>query len=215
MSQHSDDATLAATTPPAPHPFGTPDAHVDLDIPAPQAWSVDEILAMAKTPEKRARICLRADLQARHDQILAELMTLVTTSGEIIEDPERSSGEESNESRAIALNNELTQIQRQMAGAMWHPLFRGLSSDAIAVFNKAHWPKADKDGKTDLTEYNFLLIAECAVDPVLTVDQVRALKKKLGSAAYAQLVKTAQDVCTEGGVDVPKSPVSLRNLTQQ
>jgi hypothetical protein len=216
MSQHHDDATLGdPTPPPAPHPFGNPDGQADLDLPAPQAWSVDQILAMARTPEKRARICLRADLQARHDQILAELRTLITAAGEIIEDPERSNGDVSNESRAIALNTELTQIQREMAASMWQPLFRGKTSDDMAVFNKAHFPKADGKGNVDLKEYYFLLISECSVEPKLSVDDVRKLKGTLGAAAYAELRDTAKDVCTEGGVDVPKSPVSLRNLTRQ
>lgn len=215
MTQHSDDAVLGETTPPAAHPFGNPDGPLDLPDVV-RSRTVEEILAMARRPEKHARVCLRADLEAQLDRKVAELASLVTPQGELIEDPEASMGEESAASRARALNDQITAIRREMNAAMWFPLFRGLSSEDMAVFGKKNFPKnADSDGNVDLSEYNILLTAECSVEPRMSPDEVRKLKATLGSKAYKALVKTAQDVCTEGGVDVPKSPLSLRNLTLQ
>lgn len=215
MTQHSDETALGETTPPAAHPFGNPDGPTDLPDVV-RSRTVEEILAMARRPEKHARVCLRADLEARLDRILGELVTLVTPQGELIEDPEASMGEQSAAARARALNDDATAVRREMNDAMWFPLFRGMSSEDIAVFNKKHFPKnADKDGNVDLSEYNILLTAECSVEPKLSDDDVRRLKSTLGSKAYKALTATAQQVCTEGGVDVPKSPLSLRNLTLQ
>lgn len=205
------------SAPPAGGVFGAPNGTQPLDLGPIRQWTIEEILAEAKLPELRARICLRADLQERHDSILAELATLVDARGELIEDDEATAGDVTNASRARALNDELQGVQREMAKSMWFPLFRGMASDDLAVFSKLHLPKdaSDPNAKVDMTTYNTLLVAECSVDPKLSVDDVKALRKKLGSRAMGELVKTATRVCTQGGVDVPKSPVSLRNLTQE
>jgi len=204
--------TAPDTAPPAGGAFGDPNGPATPQAPVVvKQWTLAEVLDAAELPEKHARICVKANLQAEHDQIVAELMTLVDTRGEVIEDEEAAAGEATNDSRAIELNDRLRRVSKEMAGSMWFPLFRGLCVDDLAVFNKQHIPKGDSP---DLTEYNIRLVAECSVEP-WTVDDVKALRKKFGSAAMQELISTAHEVCVRGGVDVPKSPVSLRNLTQR
>lgn len=180
--------------------------------PASRQWTIDEILATAKTPEKRARVCLRPDLEADHTEVVSELATLVNAHGEVMVDEEASAADVTKIARARDLSVRAERLEAEMAEYRWTPLFRGLSSDDFAVFQKAHYPKA-KDA--DLTDYNNKLIAETMSEPAVTVDEVVALRKKLGTASFAQLWKTAYDVCTRGGVDVPKSPSISLPLTEQ
>lgn len=210
----TDDQSLGDTTAPSGDtPFGNPNGARAVEPTPMRMLSVEDVLASARLPEKRARICLRADLQAEHDDIVAELATLVDAQGQLLEDDEEASiGETSTRDRVIELNERLTGVRRKMSLSMWFPLFRGLDSTALAVFNKKNYPKGDG---ADLTEYNNLLIAECAVAPTMTVEEIKALRGKLGSKAIGSIVTTVHEVCLRGGVDIPKLPVSLVNLTQQ
>lgn len=209
-----NDESLAPSTAPSTEPatvFGNPNG-----TPLPrQQVTIEDVLASARRVEKVARISLRGDLQAEHDEVVRELASLISADGELIADPEASVGDQGPVARAQELNDRLTALGREMAGAMWSVRFRAMSSDEWAVFTKAHFPEADKDGKRNLTDFNVKLIAATAIDPTMTEDQVRALGGKLGSSQIVKLADTAWDVCTKGGVDVPKSPLSLRNLTQR
>jgi hypothetical protein len=215
------EPALGDTTPdsatPAGGVFGNPNGHHHTDQ-APvvvRQWTIEEILDQAKLPEKRARICLRADLWERHDTLVAELSALVDARGELLEDDDATNADVTPRAQAIEKNAELEAVQREMAKSMWFPLFRGMTSDDLMVFTKKNMPAPDKNGERDMTEYNTLLVAECSVDPKMSVEDVRKLRKTLGSRAIGELRKTATEVCTQGGVDIPKSPVSLRNLTQE
>ncbi|WP_435744899.1 hypothetical protein [Nocardioides sp. SYSU DS0663] len=212
----STDQSLGDPTPPDALPaggaFGNPNAPTDQPTPVRRQLTIEEVLASAKLPEKHARVCLRADLQARHDDLIAQLAAMVNAQGELIEDPEASAADVSAASRAQALNDELAAVRREMTSAMWFPLFRGLSTDELAVFNKRHEPKGDG---ADMTDYNVQLVAACAVEPTMSVGDVKALRKKLGARAMRELTNTAHEVCARGGVDVPKLPASLLNLTRQ
>lgn len=205
----TEDRSLADPTPAEQStPAGSASSTVFHQPPLPEPinlveqLTIDQILDMAKLPERRARICLRGDLQARYDQIVAELGQLVTPSGELISDPETSLGEQTTESRAQALADELESVRAEMAGAMVSFLFRGMSADDLAVFEKAHKPK---DPKADHTDYWVRLIAASSVEPEMTQASVQAFRKKFGANAFWELVTTARDVNMGGGVDVPKS----------
>lgn len=213
-STPNPDVSLSDTTP------GDPDTVTALAAaaktvdaqPAARQWTIDEILATAKTPQKRARVCLRADLEAAHAEVVAELATLVDANGEVMVDDEASAADVSRVTRARDLSARAERLEAEMAEYRWTPLFTGLSSEDFAVFQKAHYPKG-KDA--DLTEYHNKLIAETMSEPTVTVDQVAGLRKKLGTASFAELWRTANVVCLRGGVDVPKSPsISLPDTEQ-
>lgn len=202
----NDDQTLSETTPAQPTSvFEKPDAtrpEIDLDTPGRQL-TVAQILDAAKVPEKRASVCIRLDLQARYDELFAELGTLVNARGELLEDAEASMGDVSAASKARAINDQLTAVQAEMAKAMWRPLFRGMTSEDLAVFNKKN-PYPDKPG-ADLAPYHNKLVAACAIDPVMSVEDVENLRKTLNHKAIQELVQTATAVCV-GRIDVPKLP---------
>ena len=197
-SDATSDATVGGV-------FGNPDA--PLAGSAVNDLTIDEILARAKTPERTARICLRADLQAEYDELVTELAGLVDAEGRVIADEEAALGETTPAQRAVELEARLRALRDEMAENTWSVRFRGLTTDELALFNREHAPKSDDQ---DMTEYNTQLIAACAVKPNLTVDDVRKLRKALGSRAMGELVNAANWVCSRGGVDVPKSsPFSL------
>lgn len=190
-------------------PLGTPtpDAHdvahaIEFPANTPRTFTVEDVLAKAKLPERTAQVCLRPDLQADYDAALVELATLVNAQGEVLNDPDASLGDESRAARAQELGDIITGIRQKMAAHMWRVRFRGLASDDYSTFNRQHMPKGESP---DLTDYNLLLIAATACEPEITYDQAKALNGKLGGRAMAELANTAWNVCNDGGLSVPKS----------
>lgn len=202
-------------------PFGNPDAHDheqehDLGAHRPLTsglLTVEDVLAAARLVERTASICTRADLTADHDRVLDELATLITPGGELIaDDDEAGMDAQSNAARARDLSDRLTRIKAEMRASMWHVRFRAMDSDAWTAFKKQHMPKG-KDA--DLTEFRTKLVAACAIEPTISEDQARQLRKKFNSSQFVDLSDTAFAACTQGGLDVPKSPNSWANLAQQ
>ncbi|MDN4173916.1 hypothetical protein QWY28_13225 [Nocardioides sp. SOB77] len=208
----NDNVSLNDTTPEQAPPAAAYDGAQHTAAVSARQLTIDEVLNSARLPEKRAEICLRADLQAQYDVLAAELATLVTADGEVIVDDEAAAGEVTAAARARELDDNLASIRAEMEDSMWRPLFRGLSSEDLAVFNKEHRPA---DPTADMTDYNTRLIAATMTEPTATVDEVQALRRTLGSLAMIKLVRTASEVCVQGGVDVPKSSrLSLRPQEQ-
>ena len=190
-------------------PLGTPtpDEHTQthqIEFPpnTPRTFTVEDVLANAKLPERTAQVCLRPDLQADYDAALTELATLVNAQGEIIADPEATLGDESRVGRAQELGDIIAEVRKEMAAHMWSVRFRGLASEDYSVFNKQHQPKGENP---DTTEYNLHLIAATAFDPPISYEQAKALNAKLGARAMTELSNTAWNTCNDGGISVPKS----------
>ncbi len=202
----SEDQTLAdTTTPDTPtaggNPFQRPPAP-EIDLGVLEQWTIEDILEQAKLPEKRVFVCLAGDLQAEYDGYIEELNTLVNAAGELIVDPESSIGEQTAEARAQELADKVQDVRQRMKRKMAGFLLRGMSADDLAVFEKANKPK---DPNADHTDYWVKLIAQSAVQPPMTEENVRSFRKKLGFNAFWELVKGARSVNLDGGVDVPKS----------
>lgn len=216
MNNH--DTALGDTTPSADPASGAagglfvspPDE--PLDLGPVKVWTIGDILAEAELPEKRAKVCLKANLQSTYDQLITELGTLVDATGKLLVDDEASAADVTPEARAREISDQLEVVQREMASSLWFPLFRGMNADDFAVFQKKHQPKGEN---ADWTDYYNRLIAECSADdPKLAVEDVVALRKKLGPRAIQALITTATEVCARGGVDVPKLPGFLRSLAE-
>lgn len=195
------------------HPFGNPDgdqheqplghdpgAH-PLAEPV-QLLTVADVLAAARLVERTASICLRADLTAEHDRIMGELATLVTPNGELLgDDDEASVGDQTNASRARELADRDRQVLAEMRGSMWHVRFRAMDSDTWTAFKKKHLPTR-KDA--DFAPFHIKIIAACAIEPAISEDEARALKKKFTQSQFVTLANKAYEACAEGGIDVPK-----------
>lgn len=177
--------------------------------------SVEEVLECVRRPERTATLYLRGDLLAERDELRPQLALLVDARGEVIEDGEGALGEESNAARAQRLATRLREVETQLAKSAWHVRFRGMPSDEWAAFTKAHLPKTKGSEKPDVDDFNNLLIAETAIAPTITVDQMKKLRKKFGAKQVTELANKAWEACNDGGVDAPKSPSSWLNLAQQ
>lgn len=174
--------------------------------------SVEDVLAQARTVERTATICIRGDLLDRRDRIINELAGLIDPQGNVLDpESEASIGEVTVAAHVEQLRLELRDADQDIAKFHWSVRFRGLDSDAWIAFHKAHFPKGDKP---DVTDFNTKLIAETAIAPVLTEDQVVQLRKKLGSRQIRELADKAWESCNQGGVDVPKSRSVLLKPTQ-
>ena len=179
------------------------------DTPTSVPLTVDDVLEHARRVERVASICIRGDLQAEWDRLVDELSRLVTPAGELLDDVEAGAGEVSAAGRVEAINDRLVELRREMGASMWHVRFQAMAADDWDSFVKRHKPK---DPKADLVDFYNRLIAETALEPPIDMGQIKALRGKLAPSAIIKLARTAHEACTEGGLDVPKLPVSLRNL---
>lgn len=184
----------------------------DHETPTEEPFSVEEVLSMARRVRRTASVCLRADLQAEWDRLLDELSGMVTPAGEVITTGELAAGEESPASRALAIQERLNVIRGEMRKTMWHVTFEAMADEDWELFKKRFKPK---DPKADHSEFQRRLICETAVSPTLSMDQLTALRKKLGPTAIAKFTVSAWEACTTSGLDVPKLPASLRNLVAE
>lgn len=200
------DATLGSeTTSGDPAPFTLP-------ADTQEAWSVDEVLAMARLPEGIARVCLRADLDAQHEALTERLAPLVSPDGTIIDnDTDRTIGDVSNADQAQALARELREVETERGKYIWTVKFRALDDETLHDFNAKHRP-SEKASEAAWREYGNHLVAACAVEPTITVEQMRELRRRLSSRAITELTNTASAVSTKRGVDAPFSLVSSRIL---
>lgn len=204
----NDQSLSDVPTPDEPStPFGNPNG-----VPVVRQLTLEDVLTSARRHEKVARICIKADLQAEHDELVEELASMVNAQGELIVDPESAIGEQSAAERAQELADRLAALRREMRGSMWSVRFRAMPSDEWQVFFKKEMP-AEKNA--DMTPFNIKMIAACAVDPPMTEAEVTKLRSVLGLAQWVELANKAWAANTAGGVDVPKSPVSLLNHTRQ
>ena len=212
MSTHPDEQPLGSPT--ASPDVDMAEATPAIELPAalPKFITVEDVLATAALPRKKVAVCIRPDLQARYDAAMAELATLITPTGELIPDPDASLDQaETTAARARELADTVEDTRREMTKALWWVEFEGMTSEDLAVFNKQHKPKGTD---RDMTDYNLRLIASCAVEPAISVEQAYALHRKLGTRAVTELLNGATSVCYEGGVSIPKSPATLLNLAR-
>lgn len=163
--------------------------------------SLDELMSSARLVERTARICLRADLEADYETALEELGSLVDEHGTPLTKGEQAL---TDGNRAQELVEAVEQLRTRMRESTRVVRFRAMPSDEWEAFEKSHMGADDK--VKDVTGFNEQIIARCAINPTMTVQQVRDLRGKLGPTQYAALANAAYWACTTGGVDVPKSP---------
>lgn len=218
MPEH-DDTPLAGPESEQPDPSNQVSLYVPDPDPTPDRMlTVAEILEEARLPEDFARICMRADLEAELTRLERELAGLVDAEGRLVEDDDDESSLGDSDTRAAqarSLGDQIKTIRQQMTGSVRFVRFRGLSSDASQEFDERHAVKAKEPTQKQVAAFNDLLISATAVEPTLSVEDMRQLRAKLGPRSISELVRVAKKVCVQGGVDVPKSPVSLLNLTQR
>jgi hypothetical protein len=195
--------------------FGNPNGISPSTAPAVKFLSLAEVLSSAKRHRTVAHICLRADLQAEYDTLMRELASMVDGQGNLL--PRQ--GEQSLDDAGIAAlaqekADRATEVRREMNAAMRDVEFEGMAEDKWRPWYDKHYPKKIRTdgGEPDLIDFNNRLIAEVAINPTLTVEEVIQLRSVLSGPQMVELANKAWQACTTGGVDIPKSPAFLRNL---
>lgn len=201
---NNPDPSLVDETPDTPVKApGLADAAVETIL------SLDEVLSSARLVERKAKICLRADLEAEYQDLMSELATLVDDEGNVVADDETLADQKV--ARAQELQRLLEENRKVRAQHVRVVRFRAMPSDEWEAFEKAHRQGGDSSNPVkNPAEYERKIIARCAIEPTLTEEQVKDLKGKLGPAQMDHLFSKAYEACRTGGLDVPKSlPFSL------
>jgi len=221
MPNTDDERSLTGEQPQQQHQhthgdtvFGNPNGTSPAAAPAVKFLSLDEVLSSAKRHRTVAHICMRADLQAEYDTLMRDLAGMVDGQGNLLpRQGEQSLDDTSMATLAQEKSDRAIEVRWEMNAAMRDVEFEGMAEDKWRPWYDKHFPKkARTDGEQDLTDFNNKLIAEVAVNPTLSVEDVIRLRSVLGAPQMVELANKAWQSCTTGGVDIPKSPAFLRNL---
>lgn len=196
-----------------PHqPPISPSVMESLASAAVKPLSISELLEHGRRVERTVPICIRGDLQAEYDRVIAELGKLVTPSGQLLEEASMAPDGDEAASVAQALYEELEGIRAQMVEWTRSVRVRAMPADEWPAWDKAHRPK---DSEADFTDYNVAIIAECAVSPTLTQDEARTMFKSLGHPTMLKVANAAYSANTQSGIDIPKSLGSWESHNQK
>lgn len=162
--------------------------------------TLDQIMSSARRSRRTAQICLRADLEAEYLELHEQLGQLVTVDGELLaEDASMTDAEE-----VSTLRDQIAALHAEMTANTRPMLFEAMDDDTWQAFEKKH---RGVDGKIkDTVAWQNELIAACAINPTMTVEQVVATRGKLGPTQITAMANAAYSACSSGGVDVPKLP---------
>lgn len=194
-------------------PFGNPNGAPLLPPPTPVKYlSLDEVLSSAKRKVTYAHICLRADLEGQYEELMLEIAGMVDTQGKPLQSAQQDAGLNEVDAAAVVQGkyDASLELRRHMNAATRTVEFEGMAEDEWTPWDKQHRPKGQDP---DLRDYHDQLIAKVAVNPTLTVEGVKQLRSKLGAKSINELENQAYLANVTGGVDLPKSPAFLRNLS--
>ncbi|MFE2140180.1 hypothetical protein ACFXA3_00170 [Streptomyces sp. NPDC059456] len=148
---------------------------------------ISEILKAAKRPQKSVFLCLAGDKQAELERLEKELASLgdAWAPGSLAEtDPKKKLAGRVSAARKAVRDSEVEFRFEALGAKAW--------SDLLA----AHPPKKKGDG-FDPETFAPALIAACAIDPVMTVEQVGELFDVLNHAQRDTLWQGAFEANTE------------------
>lgn len=168
--------------------------------------SFDDILSSAKLPEDSVPICLRGDLQLRHDQLEEQLV-------EAEEADKENSLAAGGQARKIAA--EIDALEAEMREHTHRFAFRALPSRQYRDLVEQHPPreghKEDPIWGANTATFPHALIAACCIDPVMSEEQVEQLCEVLTDGQALTLFGCAWGV-NRAPVDVPKSAAASEVL---
>lgn len=201
MSYYPDQVPQSSPTgAPSPDgpPVGLPPAFTTPQIE--NILTLDRIMQSAQRARRIARICLRGDLEGEYVDTLEKLSELVDSEGNLLSDDASMT----EVAEVTALRDRAAQLRDEMAAETYAVVFEGMNADEWALFEKENRTAAG-DVK-DIDEYRVRLIAACAVDPKMSVDDAKSIRAKLRPTQMVALADQAFAACSTGGVDVPKLP---------
>jgi hypothetical protein len=172
---------------------------------------IDEVIASAKLPEKTLPLCLRGDLQAEWEDLERQLK-----EAEDADDAPVLAGN----AAARELAEQMEKLERSMREHEVVFRFRGLSSKKYSDLLVAH--KAADDQQDEAVDglnwdtYPTALIAACAIDPKMTLEQAERLNDAVTHRQWDDLFATAL-ACNRNQVSIPfsLSASAIRAATAQ
>jgi hypothetical protein len=151
--------------------------------------SIEDVLGAIKVPVRSVSICLRADLQAEHDDLTRELERLRREGGE---------------ARDTAVRIQALEAEMRDAETVFK--FRGLSKNAIRrLFEQFPAPEPNPENlRWNIHEGASTLLAESAIEPTMTVQQAEQLADSVDDGVWTELVNAAW-LASTGSTRVPFS----------
>lgn len=159
--------------------------------------NIDDIIAGAKLPERTLPLCLRGDLQAEFEDAERQLRQAELAEGDAL-----AAG---GAAREIA--ERIEAVRREMAEHTTVFRLRGLGAEPYSDLLAEHRPTEaqQRDGhELNLDTFPAALVAACAVDPAMTVEQAKRLSQVITHRQWEDLFNTAL-ACNRQAVDVPFS----------
>lgn len=148
---------------------------------------ISEILKRAKKRQKSVYLCLAGDALAELDQLEKKLSGM----GDAWQ-PDSLAASDPREK----LTKQIAAVRKRVRDSETEFRFEALGDKAWSDLHAAH-PSSEKGQAWDPVTFAPALIAACAVDPVMTADQVLELFDVLNAAQRDQLFQGAYDVNTE------------------
>lgn len=177
--------------------------------------NLDELLAAdIRLAEKTYRFSINPALEARMEDLSAELGNLVDAQGRPKATIDASMADGARSAHAVAL--ELEDLEVEYAASMRTGRVRQMDEDDWTAF-QTKWKTALNDLPPYPVEFWEQLIVKCATQPTFTAEQLRQLRKKVGHPAFTAIADSAWAANTQSGVSVPKSSLSsavLRHIAQ-
>ena len=144
---------------------------------------ISEIIAKARPRELTVRICLAGDVAAEVDRLEAELQDVSQWQSESIAD----------ENPGLRLAEQIKDARERMRQAEAEFTFRALGDRAWSDLVAKHPGKTEEDA-WDPDSLAPALVSACAVEPVMTAEQVGELFEVLNQGQRQQLIDAAWQV---------------------
>lgn len=159
--------------------------------------NIEDILAAAKLPERTVPLCLRGDLQAEFEDLERQLK-----AAELDEEDSLAGGV-----KARDLAERIETVRQEMAEHTQVFRLRGLGARRYSDLLAKHQPtEAQAREGLDVNPETFpaALVAACAADPEMSLEQAERLSEVITHRQWEDLVNTAL-ACNRQAVDVPFS----------
>jgi hypothetical protein len=163
---------------------------------------IADVLKRAKLPERFVDVCLNADLASRHAELEQKMQDVA----------ENMAAGDNREARRRELAEQILDLQGQMHAETVRFHLRGMSAFQRDQWLEAHPPRDGKSEAFNPATGEPELVANCCVDPAMTVEQATELRKTLGGD-WDRLAKAAWEASTEGS-SVPFSFIASVVLQQ-
>lgn len=171
--------------------------------PQDRKRSFDDVLAQARPAQRSVTICLAGDLNVQVEELDQQLSRELKSTHASL----GSSGRE----REIA--EQIEALREQMAEHEVTFTFRALSARKWSDLMAAHPGRPGKDEAFNTETFPDAMLAACAVEPEMTVEQVTSLADSLGNAEFSALFDCAWS-CNQKSLDVPFSVLASRVLRE-